>query len=74
MGDSYYASCYLSEVLDQRMEDASQDSCYPSRFPEYPWLSPQSVVDTDDRDAAVDEAFCAICLRAFKDDEDGEEW
>jgi hypothetical protein len=53
MGDSYYASCYPSEVLDQRMEDASQDSCYPSRFPEYPRLSPQSVIDTDDSDATV---------------------
>jgi hypothetical protein len=52
------------------MGDASQDSCYPIRFPEYPRLSPQSVVDTDNSDATVDETYCAICLRAF---EDGEE-
>jgi hypothetical protein len=63
-----------SEVLDQRMEGASPDNCYPSRFPEYLRFSPQLVVDTDDSDATVDETYCAICLRAFEDDEDCEEW
>jgi hypothetical protein len=51
-----------SEVLDQRMEGASPDNCYPSRFPEYLRFSPQLVVDTDDSDATVDETYCAISV------------
>lgn len=74
MGDSYHASCYPSEVVDQRMEDASQESCCPNRRPEYLMLSPYSIVNTDDSDATVDKTYRAICLRQFEDNEDNEEW
>jgi hypothetical protein len=67
MRDSYYANCYLIEVLDQRTESSSQDYCYPSRFSEYHRRSPQSVVGTDGSDATADENYCAICSCVFEE-------